>query len=351
MAFRDILPLTQLEHAFCEIYQKHRTTLHYMPDHANLNEFLSLRNAMLPEVDRLMAAQGHLWHRMPAFAPDELYETLPGSFRYVPDLCYVRFFPMPQHANESYELVLCVEGKNRYYINAQPIDLAAGDVLILAPYTPQAAGIFESDCIRRNIVLRRSAVQDRYTMLTSARGSISDFFRRTYDGSIHQAYCLVHCSASLRSNPLMNLLYSRSPGKTPAEIVYEDSLLTAFLAQLQIAHADRIVTHIQTMDSAEDQVMNHLRHEFLHLSQTDLANRFSYSTRQILRIVQRHTGMSYQSYVSKLRMEYIADLLINSEFPVIQIIESAGYKNNQSFYQQFRQRFGLSPLQYREKNQ
>jgi len=49
-------------------------------------------------------------------------------------------------------------------------------------------------------------------------------------------------------------------------------------------------------------------------------------------------------------MSQAAYLLTSSAVPVTDIIESVGYDNTSYFYRKFRERYGMSPKEYRERN-
>ena len=48
------------------------------------------------------------------------------------------------------------------------------------------------------------------------------------------------------------------------------------------------------------------------------------------------------------RMQQAVYLLANSEIPVTDIIESIGYDNTSYFYRKFREKYGMSPKEYRK---
>lgn len=49
------------------------------------------------------------------------------------------------------------------------------------------------------------------------------------------------------------------------------------------------------------------------------------------------------------RLSQAAYLLLGSSLPVSDIIQSAGYDNTSYFYTKFKERYGISPGEYRKK--
>lgn len=63
------------------------------------------------------------------------------------------------------------------------------------------------------------------------------------------------------------------------------------------------------------------------------------------------TGMTPNAYLNHVRIEKAMELLINTQYRVIDIALQTGYTNGSSFTRAFRRSVGLSPVQYRQKNQ
>jgi AraC-like DNA-binding protein len=62
-------------------------------------------------------------------------------------------------------------------------------------------------------------------------------------------------------------------------------------------------------------------------------------------------GVTPYEYLSKIRMEKAKELLINTQYRIIDIALQTGYLNGSSFARAFNLSEGMSPQQYRKKNQ
>jgi AraC family transcriptional regulator len=74
-----------------------------------------------------------------------------------------------------------------------------------------------------------------------------------------------------------------------------------------------------------------------------------YSTFHFHRIMRAYLNEPLGSYVTRLRVEYGAQLLRHSDEPVNVIAEKVGYDNVSSFSKAFKKRFEISPVEYRLK--
>lgn len=68
------------------------------------------------------------------------------------------------------------------------------------------------------------------------------------------------------------------------------------------------------------------------------------------RSLQKYYGMSPSEYVNKLRINYAANLLSNSNLSVTDICYECGFGNMSWFYELFRDKYGMTPRQFRADN-
>ena len=88
----------------------------------------------------------------------------------------------------------------------------------------------------------------------------------------------------LNRSVLMELLEDTPPRPDLDTILFENTLVLAFFSQLQ--YADTAELHLSDSSSQEQAMLDCLRREFSRVNRQELAARFSYSERQVLRIVQ-----------------------------------------------------------------
>ena len=74
-----------------------------------------------------------------------------------------------------------------------------------------------------------------------------------------------------------------------------------------------------------------------------------YDVYWLSREIRRRTGKTYKELLQEKRMQQAVYMLTNSAVPVTDIIESVGYDNTSYFYRIFREKYGMSPKEYRKK--
>lgn len=83
------------------------------------------------------------------------------------------------------------------------------------------------------------------------------------------------------------------------------------------------------------------------LSNKEIANRLSITTRQLSRLVLANYNAPLHNLFSKKRLICAATQLVETDCSIEAICHSVGFSNKTFFYQKFKEEFGVTPVQYR----
>ncbi|WP_020617970.1 response regulator [Paenibacillus daejeonensis] len=79
----------------------------------------------------------------------------------------------------------------------------------------------------------------------------------------------------------------------------------------------------------------------------ELAEQFSMSPNYLGLIFKEETGKNFSDYFIQLRMERAADLMKSTHLKVYEVADQVGYRHLPYFSRQFKETFGMTPLEYR----
>lgn len=96
-----------------------------------------------------------------------------------------------------------------------------------------------------------------------------------------------------------------------------------------------------------DYLDNHYTESF---NLTDIAVQFHISTAYLSKLIKKETGDNFSTYLTKIRMQKAAMLLLNTEMKVFEIASSVGYDDPNYFTNVFRMLHKCSPSDYRKQN-
>lgn len=85
------------------------------------------------------------------------------------------------------------------------------------------------------------------------------------------------------------------------------------------------------------------------LSLNDISSHFYISPNYLCSVFKKETGCNLMKFINEYRLEQAARLLLETEMKVNKIAESVGFPNPSYFSQRFRDYYGESPENYRQK--
>jgi len=266
-----------------------------------------------------------------------------------------RYTPIGTHDHDFYELVCLLKGTALHFVGDNRMILRAGDLIFIPPGVPHTPVVFSDDALLVNVAFGPQFMEHQGALLLSSELSIAPFFRRTYRTQSINSYLLLRTGRYLSGdNPLADMFQLRLRNDFHA-IEQRRMLLLQMLLHLddRLQNTDAIELMLdEPLPEAplENQIIAYIRTHFDTVTRAELAEHFSYSERQITRMVKNETGLSFSDYQRKLRMDYIADMLTTSQTPIKQIVESAGYTQNSYFFKMFRQTFDVTPAEFRDQH-
>ena len=85
------------------------------------------------------------------------------------------------------------------------------------------------------------------------------------------------------------------------------------------------------------------------ISLDKLSSMFNLSFSYIGKIFKEETNSTFKGYITELRFSYVKDMLANSDAPIKEIINNAGYMDVANYMRKFKQHEGITPGQFREQ--
>ena len=258
----------------------------------------------------------------------------------------------PAHEQPAYfmevpRLILGLEGRGTFLTveNDQEVvfDLAAGQVLFLAPYTwicPVPRTPYQS----LGVVLRADS-----TRLTIHRRQ-----GMAKDGSITGRYLAQWRTLETlgaKGDHLLHLL-REAPAERLGERTFSAlmEILIAELAHLvERAPEHERATHTVLWQSVCDYLSEHWSDP--QLSRKGTASFFNRHPNHFSRFFHAHAKRNFRTYVNEIRLERSLHFLRDLRYNVTDVACLCGFTDVQYFIRCFRERFGFTPGEYRKRSE
>ena len=138
------------------------------------------------------------------------------------------------------------------------------------------------------------------------------------------------------------------------ELTYADSLKrTAILMFLMAEIIDHAGVLPQSQRLSEESYVNMALEEIISnyshpLAIAEIANKIGINRSYLSIIFKKRVGMSPQQYLILFRLEKAASLLLSTDLAIRTVAADVGYSDPLTFSKAFKQKYGMSPSDYRE---
>ena len=262
---------------------------------------------------------------------------------------HTRFVHFPEHTHNYIEVIYMCQGTTTHIINGNTVVLQEGDLLFLNQNAVQEILPAGRDDIAVNFIVLPEFFDTAFFMMGEEENMLKDFLAGALRGRDEKiSYMYFHVSdilpfQNLVENMVWTIFYD-SPNKRSC------NQITMGLIFLQLLDCmDKAETGGSRFDTEiTGTVLGYINEHYKNGSLSELAEVLNYDVYWLSREIRRRTGKTYKELLMEKRMQQARYLLENSQIPVTDIIESVGYDNTSYFYRKFRERYGVSPKEYRD---
>lgn len=179
----------------------------------------------------------------------------------------------------------------------------------------------------------------------------NEFFSRAfYPGGAHRDFVL----ADTRSDELFRYWFSRAVYefvyKRPFSLDQLDVLLMEITVHLMRDYSllfDAEGDHLPLTNKIKT-ILDYIDLNLQDVTLSSAADALFFSPNHLSRIVKTQTGCTFLELVHKARLREASFLLRDPERPVVDVAHMVGYNNLSYFYRIFRERYNMSPKEYRK---
>lgn len=263
---------------------------------------------------------------------------------------HTRFIRFPKHRHNYVEVIYMCQGTTTHIIDGNQVVLEEGDLLFLNQNAEQEILPAKETDIAVNFIVLPEFFNMAFEMMGEENNVLKEFLVGTLCRKNEFAsYLYFHVSEilpiqNLIENMVWTIFYDMTNKRSCNQIT-----MGLLLLQL-LNYMDKMETGSTRFDTElAGTVLNYIEEHYKNGSLTELAEMMRYDVYWLSREIKKRTGKTYKELLQAKRMSQAAYLLTSSAIPVTDIIESVGYDNTSYFYRKFRERYGMSPKEYREK--
>lgn len=263
---------------------------------------------------------------------------------------HTRFIHFPKHTHNYVELVYMCSGQTRHIVNGTEVTLNEGELLFMSQNAEQEIYPAGKEDLAVNFIILPEFFHQLLDMIGTESSLIRDFLveclrnDRQDISFLHFQVVDVLPIQNLMEN-LIWMLLTRQPNRRR---LYSTTMGLVFL---------HLMNSTEKMDIGKDhyeqnialQVFRFIDENYCKGELSDLAKENGYDLYQLSRLIKNVTGRTYTQLLQEKRLKQAAFLLENTRLSITDVSLDVGYSNFSYFYKIFREKYGMSPKQFRRK--
>lgn len=264
---------------------------------------------------------------------------------------HTRFVEFPKHKHDYIEIIYMCSGQTVHLVNdSTRIVLEQGDLLFLNQHAFHAIEPAGENDIAINFMILPEFFDVAFTMLEGENelrnfiiGSLmQDTGKSDY---LHFKVADVLPVQNLVENMIWSLLIQQGHGRK----INQTTMGLLFLHLMN--YTEKIAQHNEAQKDSMT-VMTALRYiedNYRMASLTELAGELNLSVYHLSRLVKQQTGSTFKELLQRKRLNKAVQLLTETKLSISDIIGYVGYDNASYFFRIFKERYGISPREYRSR--
>ena len=260
-----------------------------------------------------------------------------------------RYKSVPFHSHDWLELAYMYSGSCTITFNEGAVTLNKGDCVLINSFISHS-----NSCCQKNDILINFLISRKYLN--------ANFFNRFSDASLISRYFIQALQNDHKANDYL-LFESSHSRRLPIFIkefmiefynkgIYSKDFLDSYINLIFLELADIYKTQSKHEYKNNDiiYILRYIEENYKTCTLMSTADFFHMNPNYLSGYIKKNTNKNFKELVQEHKLSQASRLLKNSNLPITAIAGEAGYDNITFFYKKFRESFGCSPAEYRNKN-
>ena len=254
------------------------------------------------------------------------------------------------HNHDFFEMSYVYRGAFHNTIEGYTIKQPENTLVLLSPQAKHCCDTVNHQDIVFNFLIKRELIENIFLQMFSESEPVCRFFLDSlYNVRQQKPYLFFECD-----NVLISLIHSMIEEYFGQQEFYQSiikSKLTELFSRLSRMHKQQN-RELGETDSYQlmVQIETYLEQNYSTATLSSMAKFFHYTPSYLSKLIQQQFQKKFSTLLQEIRLQYACRYLGYSSLPIDQVVELVGYTDVSHFYRVFKQKYGVSPNQYRKQN-
>ena len=260
---------------------------------------------------------------------------------------YIPSYPL--HWHDEMELIYIKSGSGIITIQSHQYKVKANDILLILPQTVHSIEGFQ------NVEMEYFNILFHFSLLSISKEDIcyEKYFKPLYHHTKSVSpYLEADSSLNQMLQPhILYLINNRKNRYTDNELMVKSQLFTIMyhINQHSFLTSQTELSLKNNYDTLKDLLLYVQSNYKKNIAIKDAAKICGFSTSHFMKLFKELTGKSFSQYLINYRLEIAAMQLREHNFKIIDIAENTGFHNLSYFTRAFREKYKMTPSEYRKR--
>ena len=266
---------------------------------------------------------------------------------------HTRFTHFPKHSHNYIEMVYMYKGHTTHIVNREKIFLKEGEILILNQNAIQEIFPAGKEDIAINFIILPEVFDDFFSVI-GGENKIHDFLISSLSKE-YKDVSYLHFQTHgmiIIQNIIENIIWMILEKKFKNNLIiknYMEILFLTLLGNSEIIKSDESV-YEKYEKNVVSSILNYIDTYYKDGTLKELVSIIGQKAYFISRILKKYTNCNFKELIQRKKLERAAYLLLETELPIEKILSAIGYRNSSFFYRKFKEKYKVSPKNYRKNN-
>lgn len=261
---------------------------------------------------------------------------------------HTRFAPFPRHRHDFVEILYMASGSTTHHLAGGTVTVERGGLLFLGRNTWHSIEPAGRGDVGVNFLVQPAFFHTAFDLMDES-GPLSDFLIHCLTGGGSGDEYLHFRAADVL--PVQNLVENLID--TIDRRTAEDERIMELTMGLLLLHLLRLTGRVQTAGGGSRalalRALDYVERHYADATLAAFAAENHVPDYTASRAVKTQLGQTFRQLLQDRRLTAAARMLSSTRLPVAEVIAAVGYENTGHFYRAFREKYGVSPREYREK--
>lgn len=260
---------------------------------------------------------------------------------------------IPLHVHHFIELTYVFSGACEIVINHKTFHLTQGEIVLVDKNTPHTVKEISKDNLIVSITLKKNFLSPSFLSRFSSQSMISKLLiDSVMTNRQTNRYLLLNAGKNKKIIDILNQIICEYIDKRLYSEEIINSYFIIFFSEL-IRQNEITQSTKNNHDSKKYSLsafLQYIEDHYLSCSLIDMANHFGLHPNYLSSLLKQGTGKSFKELLQLQKMSKASIYLLNSNLPITAIVEEVGYSSPTFFHKKFKQVYGMTPRDFRQKS-